>query len=658
MRLNSQQREIIKRCQASAIWFMRNFIRIKHPGAGIIPFDPFGYQREAVRAYRTHRFNIHRKCRQAGISKISGVFGLWFGMFAAHKTILIVSRTDEDAKNFLYENVKLPFRNLPLWMQEMWLPRGSKDNEHSLDFSNGTKIRSLTSHPDVLRSNASSLNIIDEAGFIQDMDTMWAGGRPTLQHGGSVIVISTTNGVGNWYWNAWTDAEAGLNDFHPIFVHWWDMTWRIEYTDQLSGLRMVLAPTEDITETAKGKVVQHPEFGRVELSPERYGPYWSPWLEREWRSLQAKGEGWKFDQEILADFVGSGNTVLSKSVLVHIGTTISDQYQRVSGPQTYVHPVTGVEEDLDFTPAEPDEGLWVWRPPVMAVPDRYVGQRLVESGKPAHTYVMGVDTSTGKGRDYQAIEVFDIDEREQVAELMFHCLPFIFIKMIDRIGRWYNCALAVVERNNGGDDLIDDLQREFMYPRLWRRTTVNDRPSAKPKQGPAVTYAHYGHFTSHASKPILNKYLLDYVRDVEDAGFRIYSRRLLKQLQIYVRKKDRAGRDTGRTEAESGPGNFDDLVMAGALALLGAPDSVMPGGAAALPIASSQVAWLPNNQQRLKQLEQKFNDYAGQCLMPMALGAPEQPDLAALAELMRFSNDLVTKPKEALPIVKQRRHQF
>ena len=661
MTFDSKQREIIKRCQESSIWWMRNFVRIKHPGAGIIKFDPFSYQKRAIKAFRQHRFNIFKKTRQVGASKVAGIFALWYGMFSPNKTILIVSRTDADAINFLAENVKIPFKNLPEWMQNAWLPRGSKDNEHSLELSNGTKIRSLTSHPDVLRSNAASFNIIDESAFIQDMDSMWTAGWPTLTHGGSACVISTTSGVGGWYWNTWTDAEAKLNDFNPIFIPWWEMTWRIEYNDSLSGEHVVIAPTDGITETVKGKLVKHHKYGQVELDPVRYGKYWSPWLEEQWRALQAKGEGWKFDQEILAEFVGSGNTILSKQVLVHVGTTVNDQYNIITGPQVYVHPVTGIEEIIDFTPTTAEEGLWIWQEPQLATPDKFVGGRLLEPGRSAHSYVMGVDTATGKGKDYQSIEIYDVDIMDQAAELMFHCLPSVFIKMVDRIGRWYNNALAVVERNNGGDSMIDDLHSIYSYPRIWRRVTVNDKPTAGNKsKSHSLSYSHYGHFTSDATKAVLNKFLIDYIRDISGAGFTIRSRRLHKQLHTYVRKKDKAGRDTNKTGAESGAGNHDDLVMATALAMLGVQDSATNNSTNSVPIAGRQLIVDSNHYSRLLELEKKFAGMPGSEISILTNPKQATIDDSIAGELAMFSKQLVPLPDaiKKLPIITHRKHTF
>jgi hypothetical protein len=288
---------------------------------------------------------VAHNCRQAGISKISGAFALWFAMFHTHKKILIVSRTDDDAMGFLREQIVFLFEHLPQWMQDAWKP--VKKTDHEILFPNGSHIKSLTSNPDVLRSNASSLVIIDEAAFIQQMDAMWAGGWPTLQHGGNVIIISTTNGVGNWYWSTMTDAEAGVNQFNPCLINWWDMDWIIEYTDPLSREHKRIAPRDGLVE-CKGQTFKHPLFGEIRLDVVRYGPYWSPWLEEQYRALQEQGEGWKFDQEVLAQFVGSGNTVLSKEVLAYLQETLRDPEHKVKGLQTYVHPATQRVEEIDL----------------------------------------------------------------------------------------------------------------------------------------------------------------------------------------------------------------------------------------------------------------------------------------------------------------------
>jgi hypothetical protein len=368
-------------------------------------------------------------------------------------------------------------------------------------------------------------------------------------------------------------------------------------------------------------------------------------LEEQYRALQEQGEIWKFEQEILAHFIGSGNTVLNKSVLAHIQTTVDDPAQKVSGFQTYIHPVSGNIEEINFDFETKEEGLWVWEKPVLATMEKRVNGQVVDQGTRAHSYVMGVDIATGKGRDFSAIEVFDIDSMAQVAEFMARCLPRELIKYIDRIGRWYNCALAVIERNNGGDTLIDSLRYDVMYPRLWRKRDVNDtpRPNMARATSRPLKVQPYGFSTSVASKPTLNKFLVDFVRDGDAEGYLIRSQRLLKQFQTYVRKRDRAGRDTNKTEAEDGVGNFDDLVIACGLALIGSADAFLVDAGNLLPFGGSGDFKIqtgpvtPFDERAQQELAEKGGPAL---LMPVAMSPEELPETSAQRQLEAYMMQL------------------
>jgi hypothetical protein len=642
--LTSTQVSIIKRCQQSTLFFLKNFGKTKHPTAGILPFNPFKYQSMALGAFRKHRFCIFKKSRQTGASKIAGAFALWYAMFFSNKTVLIVSRTDEDAINFLRENIIFLFRHLPQWMQDAWNP--TKENEHEVRFPNGSRIRSLTSHPDVMRSNASSLNIIDEAAFIRDMGVMWAAGQPTLIHGGSVIVVSTTSGVGGWYWSTWTDAIAGLNNFYPIKIDWWDMDWEIRYLDDMSGDIKVIAPISGLRDCVTPEEI------------EKYGPKWSPWLEEQYRELQERGETWKFRQEILAEFVGSGSTIIEPKVLAYLGTTISNNYRSVKGQQSYMHPVKNEHMMLNFNgdgkrELDKDEGLWVWNKPNRGIRPVYQGKRLIEPGEQPHRYVAGVDIATGKGRDYFGVEVLDIDAQEQAAELMIRTKPRHFKLLLDYIGRWYNNALLVIERNNGGDAFIDEMRYELMYPNLWRKKDINDRPTRGQKTN-AIKLAEYGFYTGQASKPTLNKALIDYLQ--QQGGYKIYSHRLIKQLNIYVRKKDRAGRDTDKTEAEEGPGNHDDLVISFGLACIGINDAASQVTGGLLPFQESMQADFGVNN-TTDDIRTKYDQSV---LAPITGLVDLSADISISGEIVKFAEQLGALPisMSNMPPIANKKYQI
>ena len=83
--------------------------------------------------------------------------------------------------------------------------------------------------------------IIDEAAFIKGIDEIWAAAQSTLSTGGKTIVLSTPNGVGNFFHKTWQKGEQ-KDGWNPIKLHWTvhperNEKWRVEQT-QLLGEKM------------------------------------------------------------------------------------------------------------------------------------------------------------------------------------------------------------------------------------------------------------------------------------------------------------------------------------------------------------------------------------------------------------------------------------
>lgn len=584
--ITDTKQKVILRCKNSVSFFIEQFCHVKHPSAGIIPFKLFSYQQRCINEFLHNRFVIFRKVRQSGISTLTGSFALWYGMFFSNKTILIVSKRDEDAKDYMRKNIRFVYNNLPEWMQDLW---GHNYNDHSIRFPNGSVIKSMTSSPDTLRSNASSLNIIDEAAFIQHMDIMWAGGQPTLIHGGRVIVVSTSNGIGNWYWQSWEDAESGDNDFKTIYIPWWEMDWKIKFNDPMTGEPRFVAPTDGIRETQDGE------------EKRKYGPYWSPWLEEQRRQLVQKGGEKLFRQEILTDFIGSGNTVLSYDALLNVRETVTDDCIKV-GKVDYANPHTGEREVLDF-----HEALWIWKKPF--------NEKDEQGRQVAHTYTIGVDVSSGEGADYSVIQVLDLDTREQVAEFRSKVLPKTLAKMTDFIARMYNNAFVVPERSGIGKPFCDELYHDLYYQNIYKHSTnAGNKKNLKAGQ--------IGFNTTNSSKPTLNKSLEDFLG--QEDGFTIYSTRLARELEIYVYIND-SGNQTG---AQPGQGNNDDTVIAVGLALHGIRDAERSSGGILSPIHNDAFGEITSPA--VKQ-DVDYSKYLGDAVSPMNVNS-EKPTMKENAD--------------------------
>lgn len=539
--------QILLRCKNSPSFFMENFCKVKHPTAGIRPFRLFSYQQKSLIAFRQHRFNCYKKTRQCGISTLSGAFALWYAMFYCNKTILVVSKGDRDAVAFLEKNIKFVYQHLPEEFHEIYGKLKDISNEHTMKFPNGSSIQSLPSSDDVLRSNSASLNIIDESAFMKNMQAMWTAGYSTLMHGGSVIVVSTTNGQGSWYHITWVDAIAKRNQFNPIEINWWDMDWAIEYVDEFTKQKCRISPRDGIRKC------------ETKEEQEKYGPYWSPWLETQYVALQQRGEADKYRQEILAEFIGTGQTVLPRNYLLKIDTQVNDDYSTVKMVD-YIHPVSEEKLILDF-----DDKLWIWKKPVRPTRPVIENGRIIRPDTPGHVYSLGVDVASGEAADFSTVEVFDHTAREQVAELNIKALPNTLAMMVDYIGRWYNMALVVPETTGLGKPVALAIYNELGYPNLFRMKGSNGKASKK-----------VGFPTTHVYKPLLIKALLDHLNPDED-GYAIYSRRLFDQLSIFVNLGE------NKYGSVKGPGNHDDLSIGASLALLGSADALISDSRALYP---------------------------------------------------------------------------
>jgi hypothetical protein len=227
---NKSIRDIIKeeyvKCAANPVYFMKKYAKIQHPVRGKILFELWNFQEDVLRDFQDNRYNICLKSRQLGISTLIAGYSLWLMLFQTDQNILVIATKQETAKN-LVTKVRVMYDNLPSWLKTSVV----EDNKLSLRFKNGSQIKAVSAAADAARSEALSLLIIDEAAFIDNIEEIWASAQSTINTGGSAIINSTPNGVGNFYHKQWVNAKTGTSAFNPIFLHWTvhperDQAWR------------------------------------------------------------------------------------------------------------------------------------------------------------------------------------------------------------------------------------------------------------------------------------------------------------------------------------------------------------------------------------------------------------------------------------------------
>jgi hypothetical protein len=297
-----QIEEVIK-CAKNFFYWCHRYVKILHPTFGTIPFVPYKYQRRVIKEYENKRFNMISKFRQGGITTLTVLWGLWKCIFQKDQQIFVLSKTDREALA-AGEIAKRAMDNFPRWMYDQ---NNCDITKHEKKFDDvGSKICFYT--PEAARGKSATYIIIDEAAFIDKMDEHWKAMYPVIATGGHIEVISTVNGLGNWYEETYHEAEVGRNFFNIIDLDYWE----------------------------------HPVYSN---------PEWAA-------SMRANlGEkGWQ--QEVLRSFLGSGDTYIPSNIVSSL-----DKLTKNNNPIRIAFEKWTNEEQQknnNFSPG----ALWIWKEPM------------------------------------------------------------------------------------------------------------------------------------------------------------------------------------------------------------------------------------------------------------------------------------------------------
>ncbi len=214
---------------------------------------------------------------------------------------------------------------------------------------------------------------------------------------------------------------------------------------------------------------------------------------------------------------------------------------------------------------------------------------------------------------------------EQVAEYAGKVDSTVLSMMTDYLGRWYNNARVVVERNGYGMAVLQKLRDELFYPNLWREI-----------KGPHQV-CEYGWKTTVNTKQQLNARIIDGVEDVT-----IYSSRLYKQLTIYVNLR------AGKFGHEPGAGNHDDLVMSFGIALVGLGSTTSEP---VMVVRSSDVPELNDPEVRAKFMSEMSMIGGARAMLPFVNSSS---NMGEESDIEKFTNQLIGVPKPIRTVVPKR----
>lgn len=210
----------LTRCARDPVYFINNYIKIRHPKKGSIAFKLYPYQEKMIRAMVENRWTIVLSARQTGKSECSGAFLLWYAMFNDSKTILIASNKNSNALEMV-ARIRYMYESVPEWLK----PGVTRDgwNKLKVGFDNDSRIISTATTESSGRGLPISLLFCDELAFVPAnvQEEFWASIMPTLSTGGSCIITSTPNGDTDLFSRLWREAEMGMPEaFYSVRVRW------------------------------------------------------------------------------------------------------------------------------------------------------------------------------------------------------------------------------------------------------------------------------------------------------------------------------------------------------------------------------------------------------------------------------------------------------
>jgi len=203
----------LERCTNDPIYFIEKYVKVQHPTRGPVPFILYDFQKEMIDVIHNNKDSILLLSRQCGKTTIVAIYLLWLTTFYENKLAIIASKANSHAIEIM-ARIKFAYEEMP-----HWLKAGCKYyNRHSIEFDNGSIIKSEATTEKTGRGSSPSILFLDEIAFISRkiQEELWASLTPSLSTGGKFVLTSTPNGDSDLFATLWRGAMAGTNNFKPF----------------------------------------------------------------------------------------------------------------------------------------------------------------------------------------------------------------------------------------------------------------------------------------------------------------------------------------------------------------------------------------------------------------------------------------------------------
>ena len=302
--------------KCSPLLFLEKYAQFELPGVGKLGCkDLYYFQREILKDFNNWKKIVLTKTRQAGLSTLMSLIFFWKAVLFPNEWLVVISKDGKSAQDFL-DKIKTNLENIPEWFGL----KITKNNVKGVAFSNKTKIDAFSRSKSAGRGTSPTMVILDEAAFYLTnsiIEGIVSSVMPSLSRtGGQLFVVSTPNGSaegseGYWYYNQVRQLQeaGGTEGLARLYdVAWWEV---LDYPG--------ITPYKGYNDKVQ-TYIDRDYFNHPEVKKEAYA-FFDPiakndWKNNEWLSYQMSTAGKvKYMQEILQNFVVTGNTVFSDEII-------------------------------------------------------------------------------------------------------------------------------------------------------------------------------------------------------------------------------------------------------------------------------------------------------------------------------------------------------
>lgn len=446
-----QVKEILK-CREDPVYFIETYCHIVTLDQGLQLFKLYECQKEKVDIIMNNRKVILMEGRQQGKTVTAAACILHYTLFEADKTVAIMANKSTAAREVL-GRYQIMYENLPIWMQQgvrTW-------NKGDVELENNSRVFTSATTTSGIRGKSVNWLYIDEAAIIPNniAEEFFTSVYPTISAGETTKILLTSTPFGyNHFWKFWNEAEEGTNGFVSHFI-----------------------------------------------------PYTSiPGRDEKWAEEQQKLLGdVKFTQEVLCDFLGSTNTLVSASTIARLSSQMP----------------SFTKNNLDIY-KDPEEG---------------------------HYYCICVDTSRGIGGDFSAFTVIDITSMPYKVVAKFRdnkISPMLYPEIIAKVGAEFNNAYVLVETNDIGQQVVDILHSEIEYDNIFTSATE------KGKQFLTSGFKKVSKLGIMTSQRVKRQGCLAFKNLIEEQKLLLFDADIIHEISTFIEK--------GNT-FQADEGYHDDLIM-------------------------------------------------------------------------------------------------